>query len=196
MRERKLLRTYLQKASWREELSVNSLCYIHSTSIYWLFFMYQTVIKRMLGAGKVCACVHVCAHTCLRTKGIWAFFQDNMWKRHLWVKTWKNVRYNTKNLKYWSKIPKSKVVNLSTQSYSSREGRWFCPCLIEKRKWLKSRGVLQWGSWVAKEPVSREMRVEGGFRVKSAVVRWSFVWIRVRPTCTHIPEFGWQTSPK
>ena len=46
-----------------------------------------------------------------------------MWKRHLWVKIWKNLRYSTKNLKYWSKIPKSKVVNLRTQSYSWREGR-------------------------------------------------------------------------
>ena len=39
------------------------------------------------------------------------------------MKIWKNLRYNTKNLKYWSKIPKRKVVNLRTQSYSWREGK-------------------------------------------------------------------------
>ena len=35
MRERELLQTYLQKAAWREELNVNSLSFIHSTSTYY-----------------------------------------------------------------------------------------------------------------------------------------------------------------
>lgn len=55
---------------------------------------------------------------CLRTNGIWAFFQDDMWKRYLWVKIRKNLRYNTKNFKVLEQNPKE-------QSSSSEDTRLF-----------------------------------------------------------------------
>lgn len=169
------------------EQSVFHSFYQHLLTI---FHVPDSVIKRMLGAGKVCVCVDTCAHMCLRTKGIWAFFQDDMWKRHLWVKIWKNLRYSTKNLKYWSKIPKSKVVNLRTQSYSWREGRMVLSLFDRKEEMVEIQRSIAVGFLSSEGACVQGDMSKGGFRVKSVVERWSFVSIRVRPTRTHVPEFG------
>jgi len=106
------------------------------------------------------------------------------------VKIWKNLRYSTKNLKYWSKIPKSKVVNLRTQSYSWREGRMVLSLFDRKEEMVEIQRSIAVGFLSSEGACVQGDMSKGGFRVKSVVERWSFVSIRVRPTRTHVPEFG------